>query len=61
MDLCVPFNSSVSVVLRIGFVDDGEDAGEIVLSLTCSDAEDVDLSMALNLSDQEFVCQGEGR
>jgi hypothetical protein len=59
MDLSVPFNGSLSVVLRIGSVDDGEDAGEIVLSLSCSDAKEADLLMALNLPNQEFACQGE--
>jgi hypothetical protein len=60
MLVSIPLNSAISVSLRIKAVGYWENTQELALWLDCEDLDEAEQIKALDMSDEELVCQDEG-
>lgn len=57
MLLAVPLNSATTVTLRIKAVGYWEKTPDLALSLECGDPDEAQLVAALDISNEELLCQ----
>ncbi len=57
MTIAVPFNNALSMTVRIDSIGYWEGTDDLALCLACSDADEVDLVLDLNIADEVLICR----